>query len=61
MMKLIENVDYTYEGDRIVFTRDFLLRRGYCCNARCRNCPYRGEARAVASITTVNSGSILDR
>jgi len=40
-MKLIEGVDYLIEADKMVFTRDFLLRRGYCCNSRCRNCPYK--------------------
>jgi hypothetical protein len=23
-----------------IATRHFLLRRGYCCSNRCRNCPY---------------------
>jgi len=26
----------------MVATREFLLRRGYCCGCSCRNCPYRG-------------------
>ena len=24
----------------IVFTADYLAERGYCCSARCRNCPW---------------------
>lgn len=40
-MKLVEGVDYVWDGNRMVLTREFLLSRGYCCNARCRNCPYR--------------------
>jgi len=39
-MKLVKGIDYFLENDRIVFTREFLLKRGYCCNSRCRNCPY---------------------
>lgn len=39
-MKLVEGRDYTMEDGKIVFTRHFLLGRGYCCNSRCRNCPY---------------------
>jgi hypothetical protein len=35
-------IDYTLEDGKVVLTRDFLLRRGYCCNHRCRNCPYKG-------------------
>ena len=23
-----------------VFTRDYLVERGYCCNQGCRHCPY---------------------
>jgi hypothetical protein len=28
-----------------VATRQFLLRRGYCCGCGCRNCPYIGTAQ----------------
>ena len=28
------------EGNTLVATREFLLRRGYCCQCGCRNCPY---------------------
>ncbi|MDI9358785.1 MAG: DUF5522 domain-containing protein [Phycisphaerales bacterium] len=24
----------------IVFTKEFLLERGYCCGNGCKNCPY---------------------
>ena len=44
-MKLFEGIDYTVENDKLVFTREFLLRRGYCCNSKCRNCPYKKDAR----------------
>jgi hypothetical protein len=34
-------------------SRDFLLRRGHCCQEGCRNCPYgfaaAGEGRGAAS------------
>lgn len=42
-MKLIEGEDYTLEDGRMVLSREFLLKRGYCCNNRCRNCPYSVE------------------
>src|SRR5436190_15281590 len=32
--------DYYREGEAIVFTASYLLRRGYCCNSGCRHCPY---------------------
>lgn len=40
-MKLVEGIDYTLENGKLVFTSEFLLKRGYCCNSRCRNCPYK--------------------
>ena len=41
--QLIENVDYYVENGLFVFTREFLLKRGYCCESGCRNCPYPHE------------------
>ena len=31
---------YHYEGGNIVFSAEYLLERGYCCQSGCRNCPY---------------------
>jgi hypothetical protein len=33
--------DFYREGDCIVFTAAYHLRRGYCCNSDCRHCPYK--------------------
>jgi len=33
------------EGSQWVFTRQYHLRRGYCCGNGCRHCPY-GNAPA---------------
>lgn len=30
----------TDEFGRLVFTREFHLRRGYCCGNGCKHCPY---------------------
>ena len=38
--KLIEYIDYTIEGGYHVFSKWYLLKRGYCCGNDCRNCPY---------------------
>jgi len=40
--KLIEGKDYylSKEGYKI-FTSEYLLERGYCCNNKCKNCPYK--------------------
>ena len=33
--------DAYMEGPYLVFTAQYHLRRGYCCNSGCRHCPYR--------------------
>lgn len=40
-MDLIEGVDYLINSEgNLVFTREYLLKRGYCCKNKCTNCPY---------------------
>jgi RAB protein geranylgeranyltransferase component A len=41
--KLIEGIDYFFEAGLMVLTAPYLLKRGYCCQNGCRNCPYRKE------------------
>ncbi len=38
--ELVEGEDYYWEGPAMVFTANYLLRRGYCCESGCRHCPY---------------------
>lgn len=33
--------DTYQDGPYLVFTEQYHLRRGYCCNSGCRHCPYR--------------------
>ena len=33
--------DYYYENGYIVFTKNYHLKRGYCCKNNCRHCPYK--------------------
>jgi len=37
---LVAGVDYYVERGCLVFTREYHLKRGYCCNSGCRHCPY---------------------
>jgi len=37
---LTEGEDYYFEDGLMVLTARYLLRRGYCCEQGCRNCPY---------------------
>jgi len=32
--------DYYLEDGKLVFTRNYHLKRGFCCNSGCRHCPY---------------------
>lgn len=35
--------DYYEENGYIVFTAEYLKRRGRCCNNGCRHCPYKPD------------------
>ncbi len=37
---IVEGVDYDLEDGKFVFRAEYHLKRGYCCNSKCRNCPY---------------------
>ncbi len=41
----VEGVDYLMspQGYRIM-TEFYLIKRGYCCSNRCKNCPYSPKA-----------------
>lgn len=43
--KFIEGIDYVFEDDLMILTANFLLKRGYCCQNGCRNCPYLKEEK----------------
>jgi hypothetical protein len=36
--------DSYWDGPHLVFTRQYHLRRGYCCGSGCRHCPYQPSA-----------------
>ena len=35
-----EPEDYYYENGKIVFKESYHLKRGFCCENKCRHCPY---------------------
>lgn len=45
---LVEGIDYYVENGLYVFTADYLLERGYCCQSGCRHCPYGFSSGKVA-------------
>jgi len=36
----LEPGDWYFDGPNIVFTEQYLLKRGKCCESGCRHCPY---------------------
>jgi hypothetical protein len=48
---LQEGVDYTMEAGKLVFTAAYHLKRGYCCNSKCRHCPYGADGRPASVVT----------
>ena len=36
----LESEDYYLDGEHLVFTAAYHLKRGYCCGSGCRHCPY---------------------
>ena len=47
---ILHSEDYYIDPEtgRIILTEEYLLKRGYCCNSRCRHCPYvRSDAGAT--------------
>jgi 2-iminoacetate synthase ThiH len=40
--------DYYYDGPYVVFTAQYHLKRGTCCNSGCRHCPYQSSPATEA-------------
>jgi hypothetical protein len=40
MDQIREGIDYYIEGERVIFTALFHIKRGQCCGNGCRHCPY---------------------
>jgi hypothetical protein len=40
--------DYYMEGEYMVFTAAYHLKRGSCCGSGCRHCPFRDTAEPIS-------------
>lgn len=56
---LIQGIDYTLEEGKVVLSRGYHLKRGYCCNGRCRNCPYKDAAQPVERVVITGLEALL--
>ena len=51
---LKEGEDYYFnEEGLMVFTKDYHLKRGYCCKSGCKHCPWNYK-KNQANITKLN-------
>lgn len=57
MNEPVEGEDYYCEGEYIVFTREFHLKRGQCCGSNCRHCPY--QPRWIKGATQVGAQVVV--
>ena len=39
-VSLQPDIDFYYEGGKMVLTAAYHRQRGYCCGSGCRHCPY---------------------
>jgi hypothetical protein len=51
--RLVQGVDYYIDGGKFVFTSTYHLKRGHCCNSKCRHCPYGADGGLGARIELV--------
>lgn len=54
---LVEGRDYYMDGPYLVFTREYHLRRGSCCQSACRHCPWNYKKPSPASTDATPSSS----
>lgn len=54
LQTLVEGVDYYLDGTKFVFKAEYHLKRGYCCNSRCRHCPYSRDSVPAVPIQLLN-------
>lgn len=51
--RLVEGIDYYMDSGKFVFMAAYHLRRGYCCNSKCRHCPYGRDGRRSQALEFV--------
>jgi len=57
MAPQLEEGDYYYsEEGFIVFTKQYHLKRGYCCQSGCKHCPYGFDKRTGRFTKKNNDG-----
>lgn len=47
---------YYFEKEKIVFTEQHHINRGFCCGSKCRHCPY--EPKHEKGTTTLKTNQL---
>ena len=55
---LVPGIDYYMEQGKFVFTADYHLKRGYCCNSGCRHCPYKAAEVIQVDVPSLPLGVV---
>jgi 2-iminoacetate synthase ThiH len=50
--EFIKDVHYYLENDRVIFTEQYHLQRGQCCDNNCRHCPYKNKQTDAGNTRT---------
>jgi len=57
-MPLVPGIDYYVEKGKVVFTAEYHLKRGYCCNSKCRHCPYGNAPGPNPEVARIEIGAL---
>ena len=48
--EFVEGRDYYLEDGRVIFTKEYLEKRGPCCGNACVNCPYNERIKGNTTL-----------
>ena len=48
--EFVKGRDYYLEDGRVIFTKEYLSKRGPCCGTGCVNCPYNESIKGNTTL-----------
>jgi hypothetical protein len=48
--EFVKGRDYYLEDGRVIFTKEYLSKRGPCCGNECVNCPYNESIKGNTTL-----------
>jgi len=55
---LVLGIDYYLEDGKFVFLPEYHLKRGYCCNSKCRHCPYGNASGPQPNVARIEIAGV---